>query len=46
MKSQLADVNSQLAVLNKSSKEAEGTVEQLKKAYRQAERGSYTAIEK
>ena len=40
MKSQLADVNSQLTVLNKSSKEAEGTVEQLKKAYKQAERGS------
>ena len=45
LQEQLADVSAQLAVLQIDSETADQQVAQLKDAYRQAERGSYTAMD-
>ena len=45
LQSQLKDVKSQLAVMQMDSAAAEAQVSQLQEAYKQAERGTYTAKE-
>ena len=45
LQSQLADVKGELAVMQMDSAAANAQVEQLQKAYEEAERGSYTAID-
>ncbi|MBR4411630.1 MAG: efflux RND transporter permease subunit, partial [Firmicutes bacterium] len=45
LESQLADVESQLTILQMDSAAADAQLQQLQQAYREAERGSYDAIE-
>lgn len=45
LQSQLSDVSTQLSMLQMDSTAAEDQVSQLKEAYQQAERGSYTAMD-
>jgi len=45
LQKQLADIKGELAILQMDSAAANAQVEQLQKAYEEAERGSYTAIE-
>ncbi len=45
LQSQQADIKSELAILQMDSQTANETVAQLQEAYKEAERGSYTAIE-